>query len=150
MENNENKSLVDLAYDVRTDIYAKEGKDFKPVAFADLLKKVGSLRGITDENELIECASHFYTELTLDGRFVIRENNTWSLREHEKYADSHIDRNDAYSYDEYGEEEEEVGKKDEKDYDGEGSSDSEDDDDEDSDADTKRPAYHNDDEDENN
>ena len=104
---NENKSLVDLAYEVRTDLYAKEGKDFKPVSFGELLRKVGNLRGITDENELIARASHFYTELTLDGRFVVRENNTWSLREHEKYADAHIDRNDAYSYDEYEEDDEE-------------------------------------------
>lgn len=125
--NNENRSLVDLAYDVRTDIYAKEGKDFKPVSFGDLLRKVGTLRGITDENELIARASHFYTELTLDGRFVVRENNTWSLREHEKYADAHIDRNDAYSYDEYDEDEDEEKKEEEKDYDSESSLDGDED-----------------------
>lgn len=125
--NNENRSLVDLAYEVRTDIYAKEGNDFKPVSFGDLLRKVGTLRGITDENELIARASHFYTELTLDGRFVVRENNTWSLREHEKYADAHIDRNDAYSYDEYDEDEDEEKKEEEKDYDSESSLDGDED-----------------------
>ena len=125
--NNENRSLVDLAYEVRTDTYTKEGKDFKPVSFGDLLRKVGTLRGITDENELIARASHFYTELTLDGRFVVRENNTWSLREHEKYADAHIDRNDAYSYDEYDEDEDEEKKEEEKDYDSESSLDGDED-----------------------
>ena len=129
---NENKSLVDLAYEVRTDLYAKEGKDFKPVSFGELLRKVGNLRGITDENELIARASHFYTELTLDGRFVVRENN----REHEKYADAHIDRNDAYSYDEYEEDEDEEKK--EKDYDSESTLDSDEEENEDEEGNGKQ------------
>ena len=133
---NENKSLVDLAYEVRTNLDAKEGKDFKPVSFGELLRKVGNLRGITDENELIARASHFYTELTLDGRFVVRENNTWSLREHEKYADAHIDRNDAYSYDEYEEDEDEEKK--EKDYDSESTLDSDEEENEDEEGNGKQ------------
>lgn len=135
---NENKSLVDLAYEVRTDLYAKEGKDFKPVSFGELLRKVGNLRGITDENELIARASHFYTELTLDGRFVVREDNTWSLREHEKYADAHIDRNDAYSYDKYEEYEDEEKKEKEKDYDSESTLDSDEEENEDEEGNGKQ------------
>lgn len=147
---NANKSLVDLAYEARTEIYAKEGKDFKPVSFGDLLRKVGNRRGITDENELIARASHFYTELTTDGRFVIRENNTWSLREHEKYADAHIDRNDAYSYDEYGDDDEDEGKK-SKDYDNVLDSDEDEEEEEEEDQEGgKISSYSGDEEDENN
>ncbi len=100
-------SLVQAAYEKLNSRYEAEGSSFKPVAFAELLQEVGAEIGLTDENELIDRASRFYTDLTLDGRFVIKENNTWALREHEKFEDIHIDMNEVYSLDEYKDEEEE-------------------------------------------
>ncbi len=100
-------SLVQAAYEKLNSRYEAEGNNFKPVAFAELLQEVGAEIGLTDEDELMDRASRFYTDLTLDGRFVIKENNTWALREHEKFEDIHIDMNEVYSLDEYKDEEEE-------------------------------------------
>lgn len=100
------KSLVNAAYDVLKAKYAEEKSQFAPVPFANLLQEVGAEVGIDDEEELIKIASRFYTDLTLDGRFVIKENNTWVLRENEKFENVHIDMNEVYSLDEYEEEEE--------------------------------------------
>lgn len=91
-----NKSLINTAYDVLTQKYAAEGAAFTPIAFGELLTQVGAELGMESEEQLLKIASRFYTDLTLDGRFVIKENNTWSLREHEKFADVHIDMNDVY------------------------------------------------------
>ena len=93
-------SLVDAAYDVLSKAYAANGSKSTPMAFGELLLGVGQEAGITDENQLLTLASKFYTALTLDGRFVIKENNTWVLREHEKFENVHIDMNDVYSEDE--------------------------------------------------
>jgi len=87
-------SLVDGAYEVLEKAFDANGKKSVPMAFGDLLLAVGKEVGITDEAKLLDVASKFYTALTLDGRFAIKENNTWVLREHEK-----IDMNDLYSVD---------------------------------------------------
>ena len=71
---NTNVSLVDVAYKVMSDRYLK---DQNPVSFSDLLIEVGKELDIKEEEELMELASRFYTALTLDGRFVIKENNTY-------------------------------------------------------------------------
>lgn len=91
------KSLVNVAYDVLSNEYAIKGKDnFKPMEFSQLLLKVGDELGIESQEELTSIASRFYTDLTLDGRFVIKEGNTWVLREYVKYEDVHIDMNEVY------------------------------------------------------
>ncbi len=41
--------------------------------------------------------SQFYTNLTLDGRFVDLKDNEWGLRERETYDKVHIDMNAVYS-----------------------------------------------------
>jgi hypothetical protein len=56
-----------------------------------------------DSNEYI---SNFYTNLTLDERFVLLEDNTWDLRERQSFDKVHIDMNDVYS--EIDEEEKEL------------------------------------------
>ncbi len=99
------KSLVESAYDVLSRRY-DEKKESVPMAFSDLLLAVGQDIGMTDENDLIEIASKFYTALTVDGRFVIRENNTWVLRDHELFSNIHIDMNAVYVDDEEEEKEE--------------------------------------------
>lgn len=97
------KSLVNTAYDILTKKYATLGNKFEPVPFKDLLIEVGEELGI-EEAKLEEIASRFYTDLTLDGRFVIKEKNTWVLREHEKFENIHIDMNDIYDFNEDTEE----------------------------------------------
>lgn len=111
------KSLVDTAYDVLTKRYAEMGKKFTPIPFSDLTLSVGEELGYESDEELLKIASRFYTELTLDGRFVIKGNNTWVLREHELYANVHIDMNEVYSLDEYQPDEDEKKKSDEGDED---------------------------------
>jgi DNA-directed RNA polymerase subunit delta len=92
-------SLVDGAYEVLEKAFDANGKKSVPMAFGDLLLAVGKEVGITDEAKLLDVASKFYTALTLDGRFAIKENNTWVLREHEKFENVNIDMNDLYSVD---------------------------------------------------
>lgn len=84
-------SLVDLAYNVMKSYYkSKKKKTNIKVPFAELLLKVGEEKGITDQNQLIDMSSSFYTALTIDGRFFQKDNNCWSLKEHEKFEDIHI------------------------------------------------------------
>lgn len=99
------KSLVEAAYDVLSRRY-EEKKESVPMPFSDLLLAVGQEIGMTDENDLLDIASKFYTALTVDGRFVIRENNTWVLRDHELFSNIHIDMNAVYVDDEEEEKEE--------------------------------------------
>lgn len=100
------KSLVNAAYDVLTKSYADAGNKSVPCKFADLLKAVGQELGYETEEELLAIASRFYTDLTLDGRFVIKEGNTWVLREHELFENIHIDMNEVYDLDNYKDEDE--------------------------------------------
>lgn len=95
----EKMSLVDAAYVVLSNRYAEKNAS-EPMPFAELLTAVGELLGITDEDRLSAVASKFYTDLTCDGRFVIKEKNTWVLREHELFANIHIDMNAVYVDDE--------------------------------------------------
>lgn len=109
----ESRSLVDIAYDILTQQYEANGNKSIPMPFGELLINVGRVIGTTDENHLIDLASRFYTALTTDGRFVIKENNTWVLREHELYENVHIDMNDVYSDADEEPVEDELGKEDE-------------------------------------
>ena len=93
----ENKmSYVDLAYEILLSRYTTLKDGFTPMSFNELLDKVAEKRNST-EDEKKENASRFYTALTVDGRFVIKENNTWVLKEKELYENVHIDMNGAYS-----------------------------------------------------
>ena len=107
------KSLVDAAYDVLTRRYDEKNESV-PMAFNELLLAVGKELGITEESELIDIASKFYTSLTVDGRFVIKENNTWVLRDHELFSNIPIDMNADYVDEEVSEEgdEDEEGERD--------------------------------------
>ena len=101
-----NKSMMDVAYDVLKKAYEDNGNKFVPMKFSDLLLAVGAEIGKENPDDLLKIASRFYTDLTLDGRFVIKENNTWTLREHELYKNVHIDMNKVYSIDEFEEDDE--------------------------------------------
>ncbi len=88
------KSLVSVAYEILSEDYNNGKKEPKP--FLELCAEICSRINMTEE-EFTKLVSRFYTDLTLDGRFIIKENNTWSLREHELYKNIHIDMNKAYS-----------------------------------------------------
>ncbi len=89
MENYKNESMVDVAYSV-----LKEGN--KQYSFKELFEEVATKLEFSDEEKLNRI-SKFYTNLSLDGRFVTVGNNEWDLRENQTYDKVHIDMNDVYS-----------------------------------------------------
>ena len=99
-----NKSLLDYAYDVLS--ASKE-----PVKFLDLFNKAVELSGLEfSESELKVRMSKFYTQLSLEGRFITLTDNFWDLRSRHVFEKVHLDMIDAYSDedDEVDEEEEEL------------------------------------------
>ena len=91
------KSMVDVAFD----LMKKKKKD---VEFAKLYKEVSEIMGF-DEAEADERASLFYTNITIDGRFITLGDNRWDLRERHKFDQVHIDMNDIYPDDQDEDEE---------------------------------------------
>ena len=89
-------SYLDQAYEILLARYTSLKDKFTPMPFNELLDSVSQKVKSTEE-EKKENASRFYTALTVDGRFVIKENNTWVLKEKELYENVHIDMNGAYS-----------------------------------------------------
>lgn len=83
------ESMVEIAYRYLKD--AHEAVRFKQI-WDHVAKSLEY-----DENKKIERVSLFYTELSLDGRFVTLGENTWDLREHHTYDKVHIDMNDIYA-----------------------------------------------------
>lgn len=84
----ENKSMVDVAYEL---MLSKK----KAIAFQKLFKEVTEIKGINDN--LDEKISLFYTNITLDGRFITVGENQWDLRSRHSFAAVHIDMNDIYA-----------------------------------------------------
>ena len=70
---------TDIAFE-----FLKNNKDAIP--FKDLWEGVKTELGY-DEVMAKRKKSQFYTDLSLDGRFVSLENNTWNLKTHCKYDD---------------------------------------------------------------
>ena len=68
----------------------------KEMRFQDLWAKVREALEITDEEEA-ERIGHFYTDISLNGKFVVLANNTWDLRSRHTYDAVHIDVKDVYS-----------------------------------------------------
>ena len=85
-------SMVDVAYDLMT-------KKKKPVDFYKLWQEVSEIKGF-DQNDQEENESLFYTNITLDGRFITVGENRWDLRSRPKFDEVHIDMNDIYADDE--------------------------------------------------
>ncbi len=88
-ENYRNESMVDVAYS-----YLKEVN--KITKFAELFDAVCERIGLSEEQKE-ELISTFYTNLSLDGRFVTLGDNEWDLRINQTYDKVHIDMNDVYS-----------------------------------------------------
>jgi DNA-directed RNA polymerase subunit delta len=97
------KSLLDYGFDVLS--ASKE-----PVKFIDLFKKSLELSGLElSEAELKVRMSKFYTQLSLDGRFITLTDNYWDLRSRHVFEKVHLDMIDAYS-----DEDEEIDEEEEK------------------------------------
>ncbi|WP_249029150.1 DNA-directed RNA polymerase subunit delta [Tannockella kyphosi] len=87
-----NKSMVDVAFELMS---AKK----KPMAFQKLFTEITEIKGFTPE-EHDEKISLFYTNITLDGRFITVGENQWDLRSRHNFAAVHIDMNDIYAEEE--------------------------------------------------
>ena len=88
-------SMCNVAYDVLKEVNEK-------VAFNALWEAVCNRLGIEGEDKL-NSISNFYTQLTLDGRFMFLDENYWDLRANHTYDEFSDD-----SYDSYSDEEDEV------------------------------------------
>lgn len=84
------KSMLDLAYEVIS------GTKELPISFHELWEAVCQKAGLSKE-ETRRQISRFYTNLSLDGRFVALPDNFWDLRAHHTFDKVHIDMNDVYT-----------------------------------------------------
>jgi len=67
------ESLIDIAYAILEDRKSA-------INFNDLLAEIKSYNGMTDA-ELKERLVQFYTDLNVEGRFLLNQENGWGLRE---------------------------------------------------------------------
>lgn len=106
---NENKSMIEIAYEVLKD-------SNKALSFKALFDEVASTLGYDDGKKMSNIGL-LYTDLTLDGRFVLKDGGLWELRERCSYADSHSDDiSNAYNEMDDSSELDEEDKKEEKEY----------------------------------
>ena len=82
-------SLPETAFEVLT---AANGT----MTFAELYGKVAEIAEMSEEEKAARIGQ-FYTDISLDGRFVGLTDNTWDLRSRHTYDKVHIDVNDVYS-----------------------------------------------------
>lgn len=95
---NVDKSMSDCAY---TFLQKKK----KAKSFYEIWDSVAEELNLDLENQPDDIISYFYTNLTLDSRFVNVGDNKWDLRERLPFEKVHIDMNDIYNDDEEGYEE---------------------------------------------
>ncbi|NMA16061.1 MAG: DNA-directed RNA polymerase subunit delta [Erysipelotrichia bacterium] len=89
---------IDIAYNKL--LNEKEGMSFK-----ELWSSINNELGY-DEKIASRKKSQFYTDLTLDGRFVMLENNVWNLKSRCKYQQIEIDEDEFEENDDFDEENE--------------------------------------------
>ena len=92
------RSMVEVGYEL---LVKKQG----PQKFSKFWGEVSEVLGL-EVSEAEVYVSDFYTNLSLDERFVLLEDNTWDLRDRQSFDKVHIDMNDIYS--EIDEEEKEL------------------------------------------
>lgn len=73
------KSMTDAAYDIMS-------KKKRAIAFDKLWQEVSKITG-----KSIDHIAQFYSDLSLDGRFVSLKDNKWDLRNHRKFEESQVD-----------------------------------------------------------
>ena len=91
------KSNLDVAFELVS-------KKKNPIEFKKLWNEVSQIQGMSTD-EANEKVGKFYTQLSLDGRFITLGENTWDLRSRYTFDKVHIDMNEVYA-DEVEEEEE--------------------------------------------
>jgi len=73
------KSMTDVAYDILT---SKK----RQISFSKLWEDVSKTCKVSNDK-----IAQFYSDLSLDSRFVSLKENKWDLTERRKYAESHVD-----------------------------------------------------------
>lgn len=77
------KSMIDVAYDLIS-------KKKKPATFLKVWEEVSQMVGLTPAQEE-ENIAQFYTDLSLDDRFVHVGDNKWDLRSRHTYNEVVVD-----------------------------------------------------------
>jgi DNA-directed RNA polymerase subunit delta len=90
------KSMIETAY---TRLSASEG----PMSFLDLWKDVAAEMGYT-QSQFDDNIAQFYTDLSIDSRFLSQAGNKWDLRKRHSYSESVTDT-DSLSLEDDGEDE---------------------------------------------
>ena len=93
----ERESKTDIAYRLMSK--RKKERSFYDL-WEDVKAELAKLYGEESIENIDEDISFFYTNLTLDGRFVNVGDNKWNLRERVTFDKVHIDMNDIYVEDE--------------------------------------------------
>lgn len=91
--------MIDIAYDVLNNSKVA-------VVFIELFNNVSEIKGLT-QTQKDDKIAQFYTDLSLDGRFVIMEDNKWDLKSRHRLeevrkvsAEELIDDDDEYEIEE--------------------------------------------------
>ena len=92
------KSMIEVAYQVLTN-------NNGAMPFVNLWKDVSQEMGFT-QTQFEDNIAQFYTDLSLDGRFLNMSQNTWDLRSRHTYSESVMDT-DSIAIDEDDEDDEE-------------------------------------------
>jgi DNA-directed RNA polymerase subunit delta len=91
------KSMIDIAYQIMGDHPGS-------IPFIDLWTEVSKDMGF-NQVQFEDNIAQFYTDLSLDGRFLGLPSNTWDLRSRHKYSESVMDT-DSIAIDEDSDDEE--------------------------------------------
>ena len=91
--------MVDIAYELMS-------KKKREVAFAKLWEEVSQIRGLT-QAQADDRIAQFYTDMTLDDRFVHLKDNKWDLRSRHKFEEVVI-KTDAILVDDEDEDEDDI------------------------------------------
>ena len=75
---------------------AEIAKHIAPGVSTLQLDKVAEELGFSEQEKMDKMAQ-FYTNLSLDGKFVVLQDNHWDLRERVSFDKVHIDMNEAYN-----------------------------------------------------
>ena len=90
----ERESKTDIAY--RLMLKKKKERNFYDL-WEDVKAELAKVAAPEELENIEEDISFFYTNLTLDGRFVCVGENKWNLRERVTFDKVHIDMNEIYA-----------------------------------------------------
>ena len=90
----EKESKTDIAY--RLMLKKKKERNFYDL-WEDVKAELAKVAAPEELENVEEDISFFYTNLTLDGRFVCVGENKWNLRERVTFDKVHIDMNEIYA-----------------------------------------------------